>query len=242
MLKGTRVAAAILISFLIPSAFAQPLTFPSLSCGKWLVQLGGFYSQEGKNQNIGIVDMLGDRFTVFRQYDGNVVAGVGYYLDAPSYRSIDFMAGLNAFYLAHTIVKGDVIQEDAFQNLGYHYNVDNYPLYAVLKGVVNKFGPAMTFDVGLGVNFLKTSNFNEYSLGAGTIPDNAFKGSTRAVFSATLGAGIVFHRAFSRADVEFGYRFFYLGEGYLHKQTDQLSNDLKTGDIYANALIISLSI
>jgi hypothetical protein len=244
-LKGSKLLTCLMLSVAAQSAFAHiPLIPQSVYCGKFLFQIGGFYGHQGQSQHIGIVDLIGDRFTVTQQNDGNFLAGLGYYIQGFNYSNINFMYGLNAFYLAHTEVEGKVVQEDIFTNLGYHYNITNYPVYAVLKGVANPFGPnyAITFDVGLGANFMQTNSFKEYSLDGITIPDLVFGSTTTAVFSASLGLGVQFNNLLNHAGIELGYRFFYLGQGEFSKKNNQVLNNLKTGDTYANAFVATLSI
>ncbi len=244
LFKGTKIVACLLTGFLTQSALAAtPLPLSSLY-GQWTFQLGGFYAHEGKSQDIGIVDLIGDHFTVTQQNRANVLVGLGYYINGFCYRNVNFMYGLNAYYFAHTVVKGNVVQEDAFTNLSYKYDINNYPLYAVLKGFLNSFGPkyTITFDVGLGANFIQANHFREASLDGITLPDNVFSSNTTTAFSASLAAGVQFNNLLNGANLELGYRFFYLGEGKFNKQTNQLLNTLKTGNAYANALILSLSI
>jgi len=240
--------ALLLLGLLAQSAFAesQLVTFPaSLTCGTWLFQLGGFYAHQGKSQNIGIVDLIGDRFTVTNQNDGNVLIGLGYTINGQTFNRVNLSYGLNAFYLPETMVKGKVIQEDTFTNLSYHYSVNNYPIYFVLKGLVSTDNPGynVTFDLGLGANIIQTSRVKEKSLDNGiTLPDHAFSGMAQTAFSASVGVGIQFNNLFNHVPVECGYRFFYLGQGGFHKQTDQLTNTLKTGQSYANALMCAISV
>jgi len=72
------------------------------------------------------------------------------------------------------------------------------------------------------------------------VPDNAFSSHNNVTFTAMAGVGLKLNNIFGRAPLECGYRFFYLGQGDLSKNTDQLLNTLKTGNNYANALICSV--
>jgi len=205
-------------------------------------QVGGFNASQGNAQNIGIDGLIGDDFTVNHGHASNVLLGLGYYFDGLAKDRFNLLYGINAFYLAQTSVQGDVIQEQLFTNLSYHYSLTNYPVYAAAKMFLkNNYGKNdITFDLGIGPNFISTSHFAEKSLDGGfTLPDNAFSGQTSVAFSVTAGVGIKFNNLLS-LPCELGYRFFYLGQGSLKKNNDQLLNTLKTGNNYANALIFSL--
>jgi hypothetical protein len=208
-------------------------------------QVGAFDTTQGNSQNIGIVDLIGDHFTVSHSHAQNVLVGVGYYVDGIQQSRMNWMFGLNAFYLPHTDVRGNVIQEQLFTNLSYRYSMSNFPVYVAAKTFItnpsDKYN--VTLDVGIGPNFIRTSEFREYSLDGGvTIPDNAFSGQTRAVFSATLGIGVKFNHVFGRVPLEVGYRFFYLGQGSFDKRSSQFTNTLNTGSNYANALVLAVSL
>lgn len=205
-------------------------------------QLGGFNASQGKAQTIDIEGLLGDDFTLNHGHDNNVLLGAGYYIDGLKNDRVSLLYGINAFYLAHTSVRGDVIQEQQFTNLSYHYSISNYPVYAAAKMLIkNSNGKsAITFDLGVGPNYIRTSDFAENSLDDGvTIPDDAFSGRTSVALSVTAGVGIKFDDLL-RLPCELSYRFFYLGQGSLSKNSDQLLNTLKTGNSYANALIFSI--
>jgi hypothetical protein len=206
-------------------------------------QLGGFDASQGKSQNIGISGLLGDHFSVTQSNDQNVLLGLGYFRDVTTINNVQLMAGINAFWLANTEVKGKVTQEMLFTNLSYHYSITQYPIYLAGKALFNAnvFNACrpITLDLGVGPNILVTSNFHESSLDGITLPDHAFKGQTNVVFSATAGIGIRFEHVLGSLPLEIGYRFFYLGEGQLQKANNLLTNTLKTGNSYANALIIS---
>lgn len=207
-----------------------------------LIQGGGFQVSQGHTQHIGIDGLVGDDFTVNHKHANNVLLGLGYYFDRVEKSKFTFLYGINAFYLAPTSVQGNVIQEQLFTNLSYRYSLTNYLVYAAAKILVkNSIGTNdLTFDLGMGPNFIKTSHFTENSLDGGvTLPDNAFSGKTSTVFSATIGAGIKFNKVLG-LPCELSYRFFYLNEGSFNKENEQLLNTLRTGNQYANALIFSI--
>ncbi|MFI4957259.1 MAG: hypothetical protein ACHQAX_08645, partial [Gammaproteobacteria bacterium] len=63
---------------------------------------------------------------------------------------------------------------------------------------------------------------------------------TTTVFSAMAGVGV--KKMLDGVSLELGYRFFYLGEGSLEPRTDQILDDLSTGPVYVNALMLTIGI
>ena len=209
-----------------------------------LFQVGGFSAMQGRAQNIGIEGLIGDRFTVTHHDDQNMLLGVGYFLNKIKQKRFSVLYGINTFYLAHTLVQGDVVQEDLFTNLSYRYSITNLPIYIAVKTLISvsdKYN--ITVDLGIGPNIIQTSGFSESSLDEGiAIPDDAFSGRSSIALSATIGIGLKLNNLLGRLPLEIGYRFFYLGQGYLAKETNQLMNNLNTGNSYANALVMSTAI
>lgn len=204
-------------------------------------QLGGYTASQGNAQKIGIDGLIGDYFTVNQQRDANILLGAGYYLDGLKKDTFKLLYGINAFYFAHTAVQGNVIQEQLFTNLSYHYYLTNYPVYAATKIFIktrnSKYDIALDF--GVGPNFISVTDFTERSLDGGvTIPDNIFSSQLSAALSATAGVGIKFNKLIG-VPCELSYRFFYLGQGSLKKSNAQVLDTLKTGYSYANTLIFS---
>ncbi|HHF7346016.1 TPA: hypothetical protein ACPSKB_002449 [Legionella feeleii] len=222
---------------IVPPSFALDLTK-----GQKILQLGGYLNHSGKTQFIGIEDLIGDRFTVSKHHDGNLLVGLGYLFNHPVKKAIQLSYGINVFYLTKTQVKGQVIQEDLFENLAYKYGLSHVPVYAAAKASIDNPANhyAITFDSGIGFNILTTSSFHEESLDGMTLPDHAFSGHSQVTFSAMAGFGVKMNDVFGHAPLECGYRFFYLGQGKFKKQTNQLLNNLSTGPSYANALICSV--
>ena len=209
-----------------------------------IIQLGGYWSNQGQMQHVNIEDLIGDEFTVTNHNGSNGLVGIGYFLEGQDNSIFKMSYGVNAFYLAKTDVTGNVIQEELFTNLSYHYNLTHYPIYAIAKSTINtkfsKYG--LTIDAGIGPNFMRADGFQEYSLDGITIPDNIFSSHTTTKFSATAGLGVKINRFFGPTPLECGYRFFYLGQGNFNKASNQVLNTLKTGSNYANALICSMTI
>lgn len=214
-----------------------------LMCAHVIFQTGIFNASQGKAQNIGIDGLIGDQFTVSNHNDQNVLLGLGYYVDGMKKEKFNIQYGINAFYFPHTTVQGDVIQENLFTNLSYRYAITNWPIYLAAKSIFNVSNRYdITMDLGVGVNIIQTDYFREKSLDDGvTIPDNAFAGQTNTVFSASVGIGIKFNKVFGQLPIEVGYRYFYLGKGFLVKQSSQFASNLSTGNSYANALVVSTS-
>ena len=213
--------------------------------GHAVVQLGGYWSTQGKSQHINIEGLVGDHFTVSKRHSSSGLVGLGYFFDGQERDLFNMSYGVNAFYLGPTSVHGTVIQEDLYTNLSYAYHVTHYPVYAAAKSVVNLHSPvySLVVDGGIGPNFMHTSNFHERSLDNGiTIPDHIFSGRTTTTFSAMAGVGVRLNQIIGQAPLECGYKFFYLGQGSFHKETDQVINTLKTGSNYANAVMCSLTV
>lgn len=221
---------------------------PSLTAlrnGHAVVQLGGYWGIQGEAQHIDIAGLIGNTYTVTDRHDGNVLAGLGYFVSGQDKGLFSMSYGINGFYLARTSVSGNVIQEDLFTNLSYRYHLTHFPVYAMAKSTIplTSGKTALTIDAGIGPNFMRASGYQEQSLDGGvTLPDNAFSSHTTTTFSATAGIGLMMNNVFGSVPLECGYRFFYLGEGRFNANTDQLLNTLHTGNTYANALLCSVSV
>ena len=243
-----RVTTSITISalslfFISSQTFSYNLKH-ELTHGHGVLQLGGFWSNQGKAQQININGLIGDYFNVTDRKGSNGLVGVGYFIDGPDIKQVNMNYGINWFYLPKTGVKGTVLQEQTFTNLSYGYNVTHYPLFFVAKSTLHTKFPKknVTLDVGIGPNFMSTSNFHEASLGANTIPDRIFSGTSTTTFAATVGLGLKFSQFFGSAPLECGYRFFYLGQGNFKALTNQTLNTLNTGPSFANAVMCSITV
>ncbi len=215
-----------------------------LKHGHAVVQLGGFWGDQGEAQDINIEGLVGNHYTLNNHNLSNGLVGLGYYLDGLAYDRFQLAYGLNAFYLGGTSVNGDVLQEHLYSNLYYHYDIQNTPLYWDAKAIVktNSEKYNLTLDAGIGPNFMRTSNYSETPLDAYTIPDDAFSAHNNVTFSATAGVGLRFNNIFGTAPLECGYRFFYLGKGQLASNNTQLINTVTTGNTYANALLCAITL
>jgi hypothetical protein len=213
--------------------------------GEVLIQGGGFIGTSGESQHINIEGLIGNDYTLDNQNSGNGFVGLGYLFHTYKSEKLTFDVGLNAFYFFQTDVKGDIVQEEMFENLSYEYGVTSLPVYVAGKAgfAIVPHQIAFTLDGGLGVNFLTTRNYEEKSLDGMTIPDNMFSGETTSTFSAMAGLGFKFiNVGRSPVSLELGYRFFYLGEGELNPKSDAVTDNLYTGSTFANALIFTVSI
>lgn len=236
MKKSFPVITSIALLLNISQIYATPL-----QPGHFLFEAGAFSSTQGKTQDILIEDLIGDRFYVTKRHDSNALFGLGYQVNGFKNKSFGVDFGLNIYYLAKTKVRGTIEQEFYYTNLAYQYEVNHVPLYATAKAHIPiKSSPlALTLNAGIGPNFLKTSRYNDWSIDDGvTLPDHAFSGRSDVTLSAMAGIGLQFN---GKVPLECGYRFFYLGEGNFNARTNQILNTLKTGNIYAQALVCSLT-
>jgi hypothetical protein len=241
------IKKSVLLSCLVfPLALMAGTMGSQGSAKNWFIPIqGGFYAaSQGEAQHINIESLIGNHYTVRNNSPIGGLAGIGFYFNGFSQELFQLAYGLNLFYLGSTSVRGNIIQEDLFNNLSYRYNIQNLPLYAAAKAIIYTPNPKfnVTVDAGIGPNFMWTSNYRERPLADFVIPDRAFKGAHSTEFSATAGAGIRMNDLFGTMPIECGYRFFYLGKGNLNRQNDQYLNDLNTGDAYANALVCSVTV
>ena len=215
-----------------------------LKNGHGLLQFGGYWSEQGREQHININGLIGDDFTVTNAKSNNGLVGLGYFVKGQERDRWQMTYGINAFYLAKTAVTGTIIQENLFTNLAYTYNVTHYPIYAVAKSSFKTplSNNLITLDAGIGPNIMQTGAVQERSLDKITVPDHVFSGRTTTAFSATLGLGVKINHVIGDKALELGYRFFYLGQGSFNRETNQVINTLNTGNNYANALVCSFII
>ena len=216
-----------------------------LDRGHASMQLGGYVSSEGKAQNIAIQGLIGNHYSVSKGKGSNGLVGFAYLLDGPETKLLHLAYGVDVFYFPGRVpVSGNITQEQLFTNLAYDYKVSSFPVYAEAKanliGISTEY--AVTFDVGIGPNFVNTSHYREHALSTFSLTGNTFSGKSSTTFSAMAGVGLKMNNAFGTAPLECGYRFFYLGQGELRKNTTRLVSTLTTGGMYANALICSLTV
>ena len=212
--------------------------------GHPIVELGGYWSSQGKQQFVAITDVIGDEFTVTHPNGKNGAVGAGYFWNGHAMKyhympEIDMSYGLNFFYLARTQVSGQVIQEQLFTNLAYRYNVTHYPLYAMAKAHLKSQG--IILDAGVGPNFIQTSRFSETPLNSFSLPDNIYAGKSMTTFTATAGLALQINNVLGNKPIECGYRFFYLGQGHFKTLNNQVLTTLTTGNDFGNALICAVS-
>ena len=241
--NASSIAASLLLLTISCTTLAHDIK-DTIMHGHGVIQLGGYWSIQGKPQQININGLIGDYFTVTDKHDSNGLVGLGYFIDGQDKDWFKMKYGVNAFYLAKTGVNGNVVQEGLFTNLAYAYDVTHYPLYFVAKSTFKTKSPNhhITLDAGIGPNFIKTSNFHESSLDSVTIPDRIFSGKSTTTFTATAGIGIEFNAFFGKAPLECGYRFYYLGQGNFNTLSNQVLNNLNTGNNYANAVMCSITV
>ena len=206
------------------------------------IQLGGLISSQGKAQNLNIQGLVGNQYTVNNNNQGNGLFGIGYYIKGLDKDRFQLSYGVNGFYLGATSVIGTIVQEHLFTNLAYNYKIQQVPIYLAAKGTVknNSEKYNVTFDAGIGPNFMRTSGYKEIPLNGYTLPDNALGAHNNVAFTAMAGVGLRLNKIFGQAPLECGYRFFYLGQGELQANNNQLLNAIKTGNTYANAIMCSV--
>lgn len=202
------------------------------SANEWVVTLGGFGIYQGESQYVPIPTLVGNTYEVTNHRDGGFLAGLGYFRSLPTARPTQI--GINAYYLSPTSVDGTVLQENQFINLNYSYDVTHVPVYAMVKTALlaSSTVPVM-LNAGIGPNFQIIRSYQETPLDGITIPDNAFKGDTKATFSATAGVSASLGSVLGKG-VECGYQFMYLGNGQLKSNNTQILDNMKTGSAYAN--------
>lgn len=244
LLQVDRLRLNIIISFIL-CMVSSHLFALNVKDNHTVLSLGGFRSTQGKSQFIGINGLIGNQYIVNQNHDYQAILGLGYYLNGFEKSFLNLWYGINVFYLPMTDVKGNVIQENLFNNLNFRYSIDHLPVYVALKANINNKTNqyAITIDLGIGPNMITTSHYHEHSLDGGvTIPDDAYAGRTRIAFSTMAGVGIKVNNILGCIPLECGYRFFYLGQNEFNRKTSQLLSNFKTGQSYANALLCSVSI
>lgn len=207
------------------------------------LQLGWVNFYQSGTQHVNLMGVIGDDFTTTSSNTSNGLVGIGYYPLKQSFRYYDLSFGVNAFYLGHTLVSGDVTQENLFTNLAYSYALTNWPIYFGVKTDIhnsdNNYN--VTFDAGIGPNVVVTDNFSESPLNDYTLPDYIFSGQTSTSFTAMAGIGVKFNHVLGAHPIECGYRFMYLGPADLKAVSPLVLSNLNTGHNYANAVLCGIS-
>lgn len=227
-----------------PSFLSHLPSLHDLRHGYTVVQLGGYWGTAGEEQNLNIRYLLGNHYTLTSKTSSNGLFGLGYYVNGLDRDRFHLDYGINGFFLANTRVGGQIVQEQRFTNLNYRYAIQHIPVFfaakALLKHQSNQYN--ITFDAGIGPNVMKVNQYQEKPLNEFTIPDNGFSSHTQATFAAMAGLGVRINHVFGEAPLECGYRFFYLGQGQLQRNNNQLLNTLKTGNAFGNALLCSITV
>jgi hypothetical protein len=214
---------------LLSMVFAATQSFTlHLQSGHAVMQLGGSLSFTGKTQTNGFQDLICDNFSGPKQSRGNVVVGLVYYFTGQHSAQLDSSYGINALNLAHTRVSGGITQYHSLTNLAYRYDISHLPVYAMAKLNIhlNSDRYSFTVDAGIRPDFLKTSHYQDSPLDNMTLPDNAFAAHTDTMFSATLELGVKADHVLGQLPLECGFLFFYLGQGKLLRNLDQLLDTL----------------
>lgn len=236
-LRLSAISAAI---FLSSQAHAAGIVKP----GDLYFQLGGYLENLGESQYVDVDGMQPLHFTIDQHRRSNAFVGVGYYLPALSLEDFTLDYGFNGFYMFPIETQGNIVDNSGVSTLEYSYTVGNLPLYVGLKAnfknPVSKLS-AFTMDVGIGPNFMSTYSYHDKYLVNGSVPyTEAFEGTTTTTFTAMGGIGLRMYQLFGPMDFELSYRFFYFGEGQLNSKNSIVHGDLKTGDVFANAIMFAV--
>ncbi|TAL60985.1 MAG: hypothetical protein EPN84_08695 [Legionella sp.] len=213
-----------------------------VKAGHPLFELGMYRAAAGQTQDVALAGLLGDRFIARDRHDTNALVGAGYLLSGPERARVSIEYGINLFYLDQTRVTGFIQQELMFTNLAYSYQVTHFPVYAMAKALVKSPCEKIDFtvDAGIGPNFMNIHAYKEHALNDMTLPNNAFNGRSLTQLSEMVGVGLQINNFFGKVPFEVGYRFYNLGKGSLRPRTDQILNNLSTGNITAQALIATV--
>jgi len=229
-------------------------TLSSRLQNKGLVGVGYYLSKYDKCQDDEEIDVASQRYHTRRNNNDS-------WQDMPVYKrkydiskaecysqqasNMHLYYGIDLFYFGAASVSGEIIQEQLYANLNYKYDVQQFPIYLAIKANINLFDPNynLVLDLGMGPNFIHTSNYTEVPLTSYSIPaNNTFAPNNSTSFSVTAGIGIRLNNIIGHCPLELGYRFFYLGSGQLQANNNQLLNTLKTGNMYANALVFTVTL
>lgn len=224
--------------------------------GEVPIQLGLFQAKAGMSQLIRIEGLLGNQYTIDSTSDNNGLVGIGYLRPVSAKNTFKLSKielshlayGVNAFYLGKTTVNGLIVQEQAFANLSYQYNVSNLPIYAVVRGELfktqGKNNIGLVLHAGIGPNIMMLRHYQETVRDPSTLPNHSFYSKTNTTFSAMGGVGVAIHDLIPDVHVPFecAYRFFYLGQSALNKRTTQIINSLETRNTYAQAIVCSATV
>ena len=116
---------------------STPFSF-NLRHGHTQIQLGGYWSSQGQNQDVNINGLVGNQYTVSdkNQSSWNGLFGIGYFIDGYAQDKFQLSYGVNGFYLAQTPVSGNIVQEHLFTNLYYRYTIQHVPVYFATKAKI----------------------------------------------------------------------------------------------------------
>lgn len=231
----------VIVSLLSTPAFSAETKAPSR--GHLVFAVGAFQANQGEAQHLNIQGLIGNDMSVSKKHDEKGLLGLGYFFDIRKSETMDLSSGIHAFYLAKTSVTGLVTQENSFTNLSYKYNLTHIPIYAMIKAHFHLNSRySLATDLGAGPNFMRANGYKEYSLDGVTLPDDTFTNNNKTTLSATAGLGLRVDHLLGTHAMEFGYRFFYLGQSEFHTRNSVVMDRLKTGHTVAHSLILSLDL
>lgn len=206
------------------------------------VYAGSAWLNLGTSQFVPIDGLIGDTFFSSSSAKSHGVVGMALNMDALELENekIKVQYHFSAFFVPTTTISGNVTQENLVTNLSYSYSVYSISTLFGLKVTSKPFEKNfyLTGDLGLGFNYIYSSEFREHPLVPYAIPDNIFSYGANKVFdfAITTGFGIKMTTVIPRMDFTLGYRFLYLGEGNLPTTNTLVHTSFKTGYGYLNAI------
>jgi len=220
-----------IVAFMVSNASAWDRGYLSLEGGV-------YHGKIGEAQDVETAGLFIDRYDIDSTYHNAGLIGLGYFFCLPQ-SPVYF--GVNAYYLTRTTVKGTIFIDQIFPDLNYSYTIKQFPIYASVKATLPfNNGNGINLMAGVGPNIIKIQNYNEFvNEGGLTAPLDTYDSTTSVRLSAMAGIGITFSDFSNGLPIELGYRFFYLGDGALESNFDDVE-DLNTGAMFAHALVVSI--
>lgn len=210
----------------------------------WLLYGGVYGITQGVQQHIDIQNMIGNEYVPKSRSDGNALVGFGVFRDVYSMEKATIQAGFQLYYLFSSHVAGQVLLENAFNDVNYQYSMSYLPIYAALKlhkpSHYDKLD--FVFDAGVGADFIRMNRYHETAVIPGTVPDDAYQAREDTSITATVGVAARVYRFPHDGWVELGYRFFYLGDAKFNPSNSLYLTSFRAGSMYGNAFVLALHV
>lgn len=209
-----------------------------------IVQFGSLMSFPSKSNELSGPYLPANQYNLNKQTSNGGLLGLGYFIDAQDKDRYFLSYGINGFYLGKTPVNSKSSDNTKYTSSNNLYDIQHIPIYLAAKAHVkdNTEFFNITFDAGVGPNFMRTTDVGDPMRTSYSATDNPYASHTNVALAATAGVGLRLNRIFGKSPLECGYRFYYLGQGQLPMANDQLINTIKTGNNYANALMCSATV